>query len=100
MHRNVRCRLRLHPRFADPEASILIEFMIKFVRKLVDEPPMTADLSSYSAFVTDADDCLCIFFLFWGWKRRDVEGEGKSCKLPLSISHVPVLTGLPSPFST
>ena len=29
-----------------------------------------------------------LFFL----ARRDVEGEGKSCRPPLSISHVPVLT--------
>ena len=30
------------------------------------------------------------FFLF-GAARRDVEGEEKSCRLPLSISHVPPL---------
>ena len=27
-----------------------------------------------------------------GGARRDVEGEGKSCRPPLSISHVPLLT--------
>ena len=40
--------------------------------------------------------CLCTFFslVFFLGVRRDVEGEGKSCRPPLSISHVPVLTEL------
>ena len=32
------------------------------------------------------------FSLFFFWARRGVEGEGKSCRPPLSISHVPPLT--------
>ena len=32
------------------------------------------------------------FFPFFWWARRHVEGERKSCRPPLSISHVPLLT--------
>ena len=35
----------------------------------------------------DAD----FFLVFFGRARRDVGGEGKSCRPPLSISHVPLL---------
>ena len=53
---------------------------------------MTVDLY----FCSDADTCPCPFFscfLFLG-AQRDVEGEVKSCKPLLCISHVPVLTAL------
>ena len=32
------------------------------------------------------------FSLVFFWARRDVEGEGKFCRPPLSISYVPLLT--------
>ena len=53
MQRNVRSGFRLHPRFADPEASVVMEFMIKSARKLVVAPPMTVGLSSCSAAIRD-----------------------------------------------
>ena len=40
---------------------------------------------------------LMLAFSLIFWARRDAEGEGKSCRPPLSISHVPPLfltTGL------
>ena len=53
--------------------------------KLVVEPPMTVDLS-----LLHLPRCFSLFF----WARWDVEGEKKSCRPPVSISHVPVLTEL------
>ena len=45
-------------------------------------------LETFSS-VTDTDAGLC--FLSYVGARRGVEGEGKSCRLPLSTTHVPVL---------
>ena len=47
---------------------------------------------------SDGADLDAGLFLDLFWARRDVEGEGKSCRPPLSISHVPPLT-LPTDFS-
>ena len=41
---------------------------------------------------SDGTDLAAGFFLDFSWARRDVEGERKSCRPPLSISHVPPLT--------
>ena len=74
-----------------------LEFTIKSAMKLVVEPLMTVDLSFCSP---PHGVCNHLFFPFFFLARREVEGEGKSCRLPLSISHVPVLTKLTDfPFS-
>ena len=93
VQRNVRSRFRLHPRFADPEVSHLIESVIKSARKLVVEPPMTVDLNSCAASVTVADLACVPFSLFFGGHGGMLRVRGSPADL-LSISHVLLLTEL------
>ena len=51
--RTVRSGFRLHSRIAKSEASVLIEFTIKSIRKMVVEPPVTAGLGFCSAAIHD-----------------------------------------------
>ena len=72
----------------ESEASIPIELTIDSARKLVVEPPATVGLGLCSAAAHDVS----YDFSFHCVGAECVEGEEKSCRPPLSISHVPLLT--------
>ena len=84
--------------FTALELSALNPWLVRTVKEL---DCTVTDCGSHVKRVLTRSDPLILtlaFSFFWEGARRDVEGEEKSCRPPLSISHVPLLT-LPTDFS-